>query len=35
MAYWRQTGTRPDLCGEPDPPAFCATLKPGAPVAAR
>ena len=26
MDYWRSSHTRPDLCGDPDPPAFCATL---------
>ena len=26
MDYWRNSHTRPDLCGDPDPPAFCATL---------
>ena len=26
MAYWRQSGTRPDLCQQPDPPGFCRTL---------
>lgn len=26
MAYWRKTGTRPDVCGERDPPAFCAKI---------
>jgi hypothetical protein len=25
--YWRASGTRPDVCGEPRPPAFCRTLR--------
>ena len=24
--YWRKTKTRPDMCAEPGPPAFCAKL---------
>ncbi len=28
--YWTRSGTRPDLCGEPNPPPFCRTLaRPG------
>ena len=26
MSYWRQTSTRPDVCGEKNPPAFCAKI---------
>jgi DNA-binding winged helix-turn-helix (wHTH) protein/tetratricopeptide (TPR) repeat protein len=25
--YWRASGTRPDVCGEPRPPAFCRLLR--------
>ena len=24
--YWRKTKTRPDMCREPTPPAFCAKI---------
>ena len=26
MAYWKTTGTKPDVCRETTPPAFCGTL---------
>ena len=26
IAYWRESGTRPDLCTAPAPPPFCAAL---------
>lgn len=25
--YWRSSGTRPDVCGEPKPPVFCRLLR--------
>ena len=34
IAYWRQSRTRPDLCGDANPPPFCATLTSG-PTAGR